>query len=97
MAEQGRHEEGIAQIQEGLTASRAIGAELALPRDLCLLAEVCMNTGRLDDGLIVLAEALAAVNEHEIRVFEPEIHRLKGDLLLSSPWCKWSPLRSCRW
>ena len=28
MAEQGRHEEGIAQIQEGLAASRATGAEL---------------------------------------------------------------------
>ena len=54
MAEQGRHEEGIAQIQEGLAASRATGAELWRPYVLCMLAEACMETGRLDDGLNAL-------------------------------------------
>jgi predicted ATPase len=83
IAEQGRHEEGIAQVQEGLAAYRAIGSELWRPYFLCLLAEACRETGRLGDGLIALTEALATVDEHESRIFEPEMHRLKGELLLT--------------
>jgi len=58
MAEEGRHEEGIAQIQEGLAASRAMGVELTRPYFLCLLADACIKAGRLDDGLSALNEAL---------------------------------------
>jgi predicted ATPase len=82
MAEQGRHEEGIAQLQEGLAASRATGAELLRPYHLCLLAEAYMETGRIDDGLCALTESLAAAHENEIRNYEAETHRLKGELLL---------------
>jgi predicted ATPase len=82
MAEQGHNEEGIAHIQEGLATSRATGTELARPGFLCLLAEACRETGRLVDGLSALTEALAAADEHEIRNYEPEMHRLKGELLL---------------
>jgi class 3 adenylate cyclase/predicted ATPase len=82
MAQQGRHEQGIAQIQEGLAAFRATGAELRRPYLLCLLIEACMETGRLDYGLGALTEALAAADQHENRAFEAEAHRLKGELLL---------------
>ena len=82
VAEQHRNEEGIAQIQEGLAVYRATGAELWRPYFLCLLAEACRETGRVEDGLRALAEALATINEHEIRHHEAEIHRLKGELLL---------------
>jgi predicted ATPase len=82
MAEQGYNEGGIAQIREGLAASRASGAKLGLTHHLCLLAEACMETGRLDDGLSALTEAIAAADEHENRNYEAEAHRLKGELLL---------------
>jgi predicted ATPase len=82
MAEQGCNQEAIAQIQEGLAAHRAAGAEVERPRNLSLLAEACMKTGRLDDGLGALTEALAAAEENENRECESEIHRLKGELLL---------------
>jgi predicted ATPase len=82
MVEQRRNEEGIAQIHGGLTASRAVGAELLRPYNLCLLAEACRETGRLDEGQRALAEALAAADKHGIRHHEAEIHRLKGELLL---------------
>jgi predicted ATPase len=82
MAEMGRNEEGITQIQKGLAAHRATGAELYRPYFLCLLGEAYMETGRLDDGLGALTEALAAADEKEIRNYEAEIHRLKGELLL---------------
>ena len=82
MAQQGRHEEGIVQIREGLAASRAAGRELVQQNSLCLLGEAYMEMGRLDDGLSALTEALAAAHEHENRGSEAEIHRLKGELLL---------------
>jgi predicted ATPase len=82
MAEQGRNEEGIAQIQEGLSAYRAAGAEVSRPGYLCMLAEACSRAGRVDDGLIALTEAQAAADEHEIRHYEAEMHRLEGELLL---------------
>jgi predicted ATPase len=62
MAEQGRHEEGIAQIEEGLAMSRATGAELFRPLFLCVKANACMKTGRLDDGLSAVTEALVAAD-----------------------------------
>jgi predicted ATPase len=83
IAEQGRHEEGIALIREGLATFRATGGELALPYFFCLSAEAYREAGRFDDGLSALTEALAAADEHEDRNYEAETHRLKGELLLS--------------
>jgi predicted ATPase len=94
MAEQG-HEEGIAQIQVGLAAFRTIGSETLLPHALCLLADACMETGRLDDGLGALTEAMAAADEHEIRHYEPEMHRLKGELLLRRDHSKAAEAQGC--
>jgi predicted ATPase len=82
MAQQGRNEEGIAQIREGLAAFRAAGTEVMRPHVLCLLAEACREKDRLDDGLSALAESLAAADAQEERHYDAEIHRLKGEFLL---------------
>jgi predicted ATPase len=82
IAEQGRNEEGVALIREGLAAFRATGAELWRPHFLCLLAEACMEMGHLDDALSALTEALAVADEHEDPHYEAEMYRLKGELLL---------------
>jgi predicted ATPase len=81
-ARQGGSEEGIAQIREGLAAIRMTGADIGRPWFLYLLAEACMEGGRLAEALSALMEALAIVNKHEERHFEAEIHRLIGELLL---------------
>ncbi len=81
MAEQGRHEEGIVQIKEGLAGIRATGTEVSRPYYLCLQAEACRDAGRLDDGLNALTEALAAADEREERNYAAEMHRLQGELL----------------
>jgi class 3 adenylate cyclase/predicted ATPase len=94
MAEQGHGEEGIAQIQEGLAMFRAIGNEALRPHALCLLAEGCKETGRFDDGLNALTEAMAAAEEHGIRHYEAEMHRLKGELLLSQDHSKTTEAQS---
>jgi class 3 adenylate cyclase/predicted ATPase len=81
-AEQGCHEERIARLQKGLARCRGAKFELFRPYFLCLLAEACLETGRLDDGLSALTEALVFANKNEEREHEAEIHRLKGELLL---------------
>jgi predicted ATPase len=95
MAEQGCNQEAIAQIQEGLAAHRAAGAEVERPENLSLLAEACMKTGRLNDGLSALTEALAATDEHENRYYEAETHRLKGELLLRQGNANASEAQNC--
>jgi predicted ATPase len=95
IAEQGRNEEGIAQIKEGLAASHGTGMKLPRPYFLCLLAEAYMETGRFDDALGALTEALAATDEHENRNYEAEIHRLKGEVLLKQGDSKAAEAQGC--
>jgi len=95
MAERGRNEDAIAQVQKGLAALRAAGAEVERPQDLSLLAEAYMKTGRFDDGLSALTEALAVADEREARVYEAETHRLKGELLLKQDGSNVADAQSC--
>ena len=85
LAEQGQGEEGIAQMRQGLTAYRAVGAELDQTYYLALLAEAYGKVGQVEEGLNVLAESLAAVNKTGERFYEAELYRLKGTLTLQSP------------
>jgi predicted ATPase len=82
LAEDGLSEEGLAQMRQSLATLNATGAGLMRPHDLCFLAEACMEAGQFDEGLDALAEALSAADEHENRMHESEINRLKGELLL---------------
>jgi predicted ATPase len=77
-----QREEGIAQMRQGLTAWRATGAAVFQPYGLALLAEAYAKVGQLDEGLTLLAEALAMINDKGERRWEAELYRLKGELLL---------------
>jgi predicted ATPase len=52
----------------------------------CLVA-ILKAEGRVDEGLELVADALEAVREGE-RVYEAELHRLLGELLLLQPGCQ---------
>jgi predicted ATPase len=80
---QGQDTEGLAQMRHGLAALRATGASLRLPYYLALLAEACGQTGQATEGLTLLAEALAQAHKAAESWTEAELHRLKGELLLS--------------
>jgi len=95
MAAQGDHEEGIAQVRDGLAAFRATRSELGHPNNLWLLADAHREGARFDEGLGVLAEALAVADEHEDRNYEAEIHRLKGELLLKQNNSNSTEVQSC--
>jgi class 3 adenylate cyclase/predicted ATPase len=82
LAQQGQAMEGIEQLHQGLTAWRATGAELARPYCLALLAEAYGTMGQPEAGLTALVEALLLANKTGERWYEPELHRLRGELLL---------------
>jgi len=75
---------GIAQMQQGLDAYRATGAELFRTYWLALLAEAYGTAGQVQKGLQVLDEALVLVDQNGERYWEAELYRRKGELLLQS-------------
>ena len=84
LAEQEQREEGIAQMRQGLAAHRTTGVKLAQPHFLALLTEAYAKEGQTAEGLTVLAEALAMVDNSGERSHEAELYRLKGELTLKS-------------
>lgn len=82
LAEQGQVEEGIAQMRQGMVVSRATGTELTMSSVLAQLAKAYGRVGRAEEGLSVLAEALDHVERTGERIFEAELYRLKGELIL---------------
>src|SRR5262249_52268778 len=59
LVEQGRREEGIEQIRDGLAAYEVTGAKLARSHILTLLAEALGKAGQPKQGLTVLAGSMA--------------------------------------
>ncbi len=94
LAEQGQVQEGIAQIRQGLSTPQIARAGLDRPYNLALLAEAYGKVRQAKEGLTVLAEALAAVNNNGERLWEAELYRLKGELSLKSQQVKTSQDKS---
>ena len=82
LAMQGREEAGLAQLQQGVAAMRATGAEVAMPWFLALLSKAYASRGQTAEALAALAEALDLAEHYGIGWYLPEIHRLRGELLL---------------
>src|SRR5262249_2173354 len=82
LAESGQGEDGAAQIREGIAALRATNTAYLYIYFLALLAEAYREGGKAPEGLAVLAEALRTVEGTGMRLYEPEMHRLRGELLL---------------
>jgi predicted ATPase/DNA-binding winged helix-turn-helix (wHTH) protein len=84
LIEQEQVEEGIIQLRQGMAAWRALRTELSWPTFLALLAEGYRKVGQAEEGLPLLAEALATIDRTGERYFEAELYRLKGELVLQS-------------
>jgi predicted ATPase len=89
LAEKGEREQGIADIQRGLTAHQATGGALRQPYWLSLLAEAYGDVGNVEEALTVLAEALKVVGKTEECWWEAELYRLKGQLTLQKGARSW--------
>jgi adenylate cyclase len=73
---------GLAELREGIDTWRATGAELSRTWWLALLAEAYERAGQPEPGLAAVADALEMANKAGERLFEAELHRLRGSLLL---------------
>jgi predicted ATPase len=84
LAAQGHHEAGLAQMHQALAAIQAAGQEAGRLLSVALLAEQYGQAGQVETGLHVLSETLARLNPQEPRLWEPELHRVRGTLLLQA-------------
>jgi predicted ATPase len=78
---QGKANEGIQKLDEGLAAWRKTGARLWLPIFLALKAEAHAKAGRSDIALKIIDEALAISEETGERWAVAEVLRIKAGLL----------------
>ena len=81
--QRGRVDEGLALLRESLAALRTGGDEDWFPHSLFLVAEAHHEARQISVGLDLLGEALERVERNSERWFAAEVHRLRGELLLS--------------
>jgi class 3 adenylate cyclase/predicted ATPase len=80
--ERGRHDEGVAEMREGLALWARSGAVVTRPLYLTLLAEGLARGGDLVQALARLDEAMGIVQAHGERYYEAEVRRLIAELTL---------------
>jgi class 3 adenylate cyclase/predicted ATPase len=97
LALRGERAEGIARMRRGLVAYRGTGAELHRPYFLSMLAEAYGEAGQPEEGLKVLVDALAMVDNTGERNWEAELHRRRGELLLIEQGQKVGEAEGCFW
>ena len=80
-AQLGDVEAGIGQMERGVRAIRATGAEMGLPYLLGLLAEALAGADRRDAALRVLDQAIGSAMQNGTHFLLSEIVRIKGEVL----------------
>lgn len=83
LARQGQAEDGVKQSHRGLTRAQKSGVGWGRPYLLGLLADACGLAGRTEEGVRVLGDALGIIRSTDERFCEPELYRLRGELLLA--------------
>jgi class 3 adenylate cyclase/predicted ATPase len=76
-------EGGIKRMRHNMSELRAAGTEIGLSYNLALLAATLGRTGRFDEALATIDESFPIIERGGQRSYEPEVHRLKGELLLA--------------
>ncbi|WP_437611113.1 TOMM system kinase/cyclase fusion protein [Sorangium sp. So ce834] len=76
--------EGIEHLRRGMGMWRQVGAELGMTWQLTFLAAALRLQGDFDGALRLLDEATAHYGRTEERYLEPEVHRQRAEILLSS-------------
>ena len=82
LAAQGHREEGFEIWHKGVEDYRRIGSEVGLPRENALLAGYVGEEVGIVEGLRLVAEGLQMAHDNEDRMWEAELHRVRGELLL---------------
>jgi class 3 adenylate cyclase/tetratricopeptide (TPR) repeat protein len=80
LSEDGRHEEGVAELRKGLEIFRTTGQRVSHRLYLCWLAQAFARAGALAEASATVEEGLGMSPEE--RLLEPELHRLRAELLI---------------
>ena len=78
---QGRLSEGITQLRQGMVIYQDAEFQVTMPYHLALLAEALGKIGEGEESLRLMAESLAVIEHSGSRYYEPELHRIHGELL----------------
>ncbi|HKA27997.1 MAG TPA: AAA family ATPase [Candidatus Binatia bacterium] len=79
LTEDGRHEEGLVELGKGLDVYRTTGQRVSHRLYLCWLAQAYAAAGAVEEATATVDEALGMPTDE--RLFEPELHRLRAELL----------------
>jgi predicted ATPase len=82
-AEQGSGDAAIAGLRRAIAEYRSTGNELYVPHFLSLVAAAHLKHGAIDEGLATVADALGMAEATGARLWDAELHRLEGELLLT--------------
>ena len=74
---------GIARMRRSLSEHRAAGSELLSDYVVALIGDALGRAGRFDEGRRAFDESFSIVDRSGQRMYEAEVHRLKGELLLA--------------
>jgi predicted ATPase len=83
LAGQGAVDEAIARIREGVTKWTGLGRTIYLPYVLAFLAEALARHGDRTAALAALREGLATARVTGEHLWDAELHRLTGTVLLA--------------
>src|SRR5947208_14188687 len=81
----GNASDAVHMITSGMTSYRSTGAEVWIPFYLSCLARAHAELDQLDDAWRCIGEAIKAVTTSGERWWEPEVHRIAGEIALISP------------
>jgi tetratricopeptide (TPR) repeat protein len=75
-------QQGIEQMRQGLEAYEAAGGKLWSPHFLGVFADALSKAGRIEEGLMVIARALALADVNGEAYASAELHRIRGELII---------------
>jgi hypothetical protein len=84
LAREGQVERGMELMKRAAEDWASRGFKLIVPQHRAFLAEICLGTGRFEEGLAALDEGAAISRETGMAYFDAELLRLKAELLAAS-------------
>lgn len=82
-AMKGKPDAGIAEMNAGLESYRLTGSNLMTTQFCLMSAEAQLRAGRPGEALAALSRGLRYAGESQEHVYEPGLHRLRGEILLA--------------
>jgi predicted ATPase len=81
----GKASSAVQILTSGITELRSMGTTISLPQRLSDLARAHAELGQYDAAWRCINEAMTLTETSNERWFEPDLHRIAGDLTLMSP------------